>query len=86
MEDISDEKYTYDAGIPWPERAEKRIAELEREKIVFKAAWDALAAQHATMIDAHNSLVVSHNTLADAVRGLNALVHRLLNAGAEEAE
>lgn len=32
MDDINDEKYTYDAGIPWPDSAEQRITALEREQ------------------------------------------------------
>lgn len=41
MEDINDEDYTYDVGVPWPETAERRIAALEKrlrelERIVHR--------------------------------------------------
>lgn len=51
MDDISDENYTYNAGIPWPETAEARIVALEAQAIADDARIDRLEA-HVKHLDA----------------------------------
>lgn len=86
MDDISDEKYTYDAGIPWPETAEARIVTLEAQAIADDARIEKLEANFRALQANQIQLI---GMAADAERkigNLEAIIHKYINQDAEEPE